>query len=106
MERCGDCLDYTIVLLKVAEQAAIDRIVIRDGIQAIILQVTLRDDDKPQEFSLSRFWTFPRVFLRLAACPSVLFTFKLRVIDGYLTIGDLMIGLPVQWHLHVDTNTL
>lgn len=94
------------MLPRIAEQATIDGIGKVKHIQPLFLQVALRDDDKPEEFTFSKPWKCPLVIINLADSNQALLNVKFLVADCYLTSVYIIIGLPVIIHLFVDIEIL
>ena len=69
----------------------------------VVLHVLLTVGGKPQTFTMSHTWTFPRSILHQAAVKLPFRDFKFLVADDGLATGFLTIGLPVLRHPKVDT---
>ena len=104
--RCDDGSDDSLVSRKVAEAAVLQGIGRMKAIEPVTLSVALKAGETAQRFSFSRSWTPPRTVLHLSSGQLALVNVTYLVADGELTCEDLLIGLPVLQHLHVDTRTL
>lgn len=66
----------------------------------------LKSGSEAQSFTFSRLWTCPRTILYLAAWNIALIDITNLIADDELACEELLIGLPVQPYLQVDTRSL
>lgn len=104
--RCDDGSDDTLVSPAVAESAAVMVIMKLTSITPVNPKFSLQKGEDCQSFKFSRSCTVPLTVMKMASVHIALDNVTYLVAEDKLGIEDLLIGLPVVQHLHVDSRTL
>lgn len=106
MRRCYDGSDDILVSPTLSEEAALNFIGKISKIDPVHIQVALKNGKDAQSFSVSRTFISPRTVLKLSSVQLAFYNVIFLVFYDSLSCEDFIIGLPVLWHLQVDTRTL